>query len=361
MLRLVKQSLKQGGRITRPFATGAQTGLGGENAVYAEQMYSKWTEDAKSVHPSWDAYFRSLANADGHQAPAQTQAKQAEFLKSDSDSNIAQERLAQLMYKYRKRGHEVADIDPLQISLNKYKYKVPFKFLDQEPEHFGFSKEEIKKPIKYFSSYKGFHNHKKEWSPAEASQFLSEVYTGKIGFEYLHIPNNEVHDWIRERIENAPMFKFSKQEKEYLLDRIIESQSFSEFCEKKFGGAKRFGIDGIDSAVTGLEKLVDTAKEQGVDKVVVAMAHRGRLNTLACVFDKPYEAIFTEFHDPGVKSDAELEELGFSGDVKYHLGASQKRYYKDGSHISMVDLSKEDLATQPKSSRNCEHRGAWKG
>lgn len=334
MLRFAKSLLKTTNKVNRSFA------LSGDNAIYAEQMYTKWVEDSSAVHPSWDAYFKSL---DGEQ----TQAFRAQLASQEGtevnaqgvlDNNVAQERLAQLMYKYRKRGHEVADIDPLNISLNKYKYKIPFKQLQEDPHAYGFSEDDIEKPIEYISSFKGFHNNKKDWTPAEASSFLSEVYTGKIGFEYSHIPNNEIHDWIRERIEHVPMFSFSKQDKEYLLDRIIESQSFSDFCDKKYGGAKRFGIEGVDSAVTGLEKLVDTAKEQGVNKVIVAMAHRGRLNTLACVFDKPYEAIFTEFKDPGVKSSEEFGHLGFSGDVKYHLGATQNRYYKDGSHISMVIL-----------------------
>lgn len=365
MLRLGK-TISKHCRILRGFSTGAELNPGAHNSIYVDQMYSRWLKDKTSVHSSWNLYFSKLDGAEPGQeglthagsGHALTNEAQVDSSGRLSD-NVFHEKLAQMIFKYRKRAHEVADTDPLNIALNHFKYKYPFVPVEDSPEQYGFTKDDLNRSVEFFMSAKGFHTKKKTWTPLEASKFLRNVYMDKIGFEYIHIPSNEVQDWIREKIEHVPMVNFTKSEKEYLLDRIIESQTFTDFCEKKYSSAKRFGIDGLDAAVTGLEKLVDTAKEQGATNVVVGMAHRGRLNTLACVFDKPYEAIFTEFKDPGISKNIRSAEWGFSGDVKYHLGASQKRYYKDGTHINLVSLSNTDHAPKPKSSRDCGHRGSW--
>lgn len=356
MLRLGKTISKQCG-LLRGFSGVSEGLIGAHNSVYIDQMYSRWMKDKTSVHSSWNNYFSNLGGAEqakehishqGHTHAHET--SPAEDSSRRLSDNVFHEKLAQMIFKYRKRAHEVADIDPLNIALNHYKYKYPFVPVEDSPEQYGFTQEDLNRPVEFFMSAKGFHTKKKTWTPLEASKYLRHVYMDKIGFEYIHIPNNQIQDWIREKIENVPMVNFTKAEKEYLLDRIIESQSFTDFCEKKYSSAKRFGIDGLDAAVTGLEKLVDTAKEQGATNVVVGMAHRGRLNTLACVFDKPYEAIFTEFKDPGIAKNIRSAEWGFAGDVKYHLGASQKRYYKDGTHINLVTEINEDHAAQPQSS-----------
>lgn len=348
MLRLSRAISRQV-KLVRKFAGGADQVQSGQNSVYVEQMYSRWQQDRSSVHSSWDAFFESQGDngLHGHVASpgAGVTSTAGSGPKPKMNDNVAQEKLAQMVFKYRKRAHELAKIDPLDIKSNHFKYAYPFVPVNESPEQYGFSQEDLNRPIEFFMAAKGFHTKKKTWTPLEASEYLDHIYMDKIGFEYIHIPSNEVQDWIRERIEHYPMVNFNKSEKEYLLDRIIDSQAFTDFCEKKYSSSKRFGIDGLDSAVAGLEKLVDTAKEQGATNVVVGMAHRGRLNTLACVFDKPYEAIFTEFKDPGIDKAARSSEFGFSGDVKYHLGASQKRYYKDGSHINLVVFNNKDHAS----------------
>jgi len=336
--RLTRTALKAP-VLSRGFGARADTFMTGENAIYAEQMYSRWVQDKKSVHASWDAYFRNLSGGvDSSQASSLPTSTQASTQSAGTDETFYQEKLSQMIHRYRRRAHEIANTDPLDIKLNHYRYKHPFKTIEEDPKDYGLSPEDLNKPVPYISTAKGFHTSKKVWTPAEVSKLLQNIYTGPIGYEYVHIPSNEVQDWIRERIEKFPTFELSKKEKENLLDRILESQCFTDFCEKKYSSSKRFGIDGLDSAISGMEKLVDTAKEQGVSNVIFGMAHRGRLNTLACVFDKPYETIFTEFKDPGLAKSIKSAEWGFAGDVKYHLGASHKREYDDGSHISLTML-----------------------
>ena len=94
----------------------------------------------------------------------------------------------------------------------------------------------------------------------------------------------------------------TKQEKIELLEKISESHAFTEFCKKKYSSAKRFGIDGCDAAIPGFDLGIDFAQKLGVKNVIVGMPHRGRLNTLACVFDKSYKQIFTEFADHGIET-----------------------------------------------------------
>jgi 2-oxoglutarate dehydrogenase E1 component len=360
MLRCASRLLRnQTTRIRKNFASTASFDdhsdnfLSGDNALYVEEMFDQWKSDRTAVHSSWDAYFTNLSNgleskdafkpapmgqsgftpmAAYTQSPTSTE--NSGF--TDHYQNVFQEKLASMILRYRRRAHEIATIDPLNIEENVDKFRVKFKPVEETPETYGFNAADLDKPIEYYSRLRGFHQAKKQWTPQEASQLLQEIYSGNISYEYMHIHHVEIHDWIRDRIENRPPFKLSKDQKYNLLDRILESQAFTDFCDKKYSSSKRFGIEGLDSAISGMEALVDSAKDLGVSHVIVGMAHRGRLNTLACVFDKPYEAIFTEFKDPGISKNLKSAEWGFSGDVKYHLGASNQRTYPDGSRISMV-------------------------
>jgi 2-oxoglutarate dehydrogenase E1 component len=354
MLRIGRR-IQRGFTQASSFANHMDNFLSSDNALYAEQMFENWKKNRSSVHASWDAYFTNLSNGvESNQAFIQPPRPQSAVGSSahhatpdhsthkkhggETTSHVAQEKLAQMILRYRRRAHELANIDPLNIEENRITNRSKFITLEQDPREFGFSPAEIQKPIHYYSNMKGFSHSKKEWTPLEVSKLLQEIYSGPITYEYSHIPNNEVQDWIRERIENVPPFTLSKQEKTNLLDRILRSQAFTDFCEKKYSSAKRFGIDGLDSAISGMEMLVNTAKKEGVQHIIVGMAHRGRLNTLACVFEKPYEAIFTEFKDPGIAKNIKSADWGFAGDVKYHLGASHQRHYEDGSKISLTML-----------------------
>lgn len=113
--------------------------------------------------------------------------------------------------------------------------------------------------------------------------------------------DRDILKWWEKKVESFPQIQMTVDQKKELFERVCESQMFTNYCIKKFSSSKRFGIDGCDSAISGLEKLVDHSKEYGVQNVIIGMAHRGRLNTLACVFDKPYLDIFTEFKDPGIE------------------------------------------------------------
>jgi len=150
-----------------------------------------------------------------------------------------------------------------------------------------------------------------------------------IGVQYIHIPNRDECDWIRERIEIPNPWSYSQNEKRVILDRLIWSDSFERFIASKYPNEKRFGLEGAESLIPGMKALIDRSVEHGVESVVVGMPHRGRLNVLANVIRKPTEAILAEFSP----SDDPNEEA--AADVKYHLGANYVRPTPSGKRVSL--------------------------
>jgi 2-oxoglutarate dehydrogenase E1 component len=329
-------------------------------------MYENWLQDKSSVHASWNAYFTNLSKGLGSSSSfnlpptgsaaftnlpqtSTTTATSAPSKSVDSSTHLDTLRsvnLTTMVYKYRKNIHEIADVNPLNnqyhlVRNNKDGY-TPFVTVVENPQKYGFSQEELDIPVDYDSSRIGFASNynKNKWTPREVHDVLMKSCGGKISFEYIFSDSEDVIRWFKGKIEKYPQFELTKAERSDLLERITESHAFTEFCKKKYTSSKRFGIDGCDAMISGLEKCVDHAKTLGVTNIVMGMAHRGRLNTLTSVFDKPYEQIFTEFSDPGLESQKKVAnaDWGFSGDVKYHLGASHQRTYPDGSKMNLSML-----------------------
>lgn len=113
--------------------------------------------------------------------------------------------------------------------------------------------------------------------------------------QYMHIPNRDQCNWLRERIELSSAYKYSSDDKKLMLDRLAWSDLFETFLANKYAAAKRFGLEGAESLVPGMKALIDRAADEGVRNVVIGMPHRGRLNVLGNVVRKPLRQIFTEF------------------------------------------------------------------
>ena len=163
---------------------------------------------------------------------------------------------------------------------------------------------------------------------------LRENYCGKIGLEYMHISDLEERRFFQERMEGSEAtVDFTSEGKKAILNKVIEAEQFENFLAKKYVGTKRFGLDGGESMVPALEAVIKYGGQYGVREIVFGMPHRGRLNVLANVMAKPYRVIFHEFSG----GSANPEDVGGSGDVKYHLGTSTDREF-DGIkvHMSLV-------------------------
>ena len=160
----------------------------------------------------------------------------------------------------------------------------------------------------------------------------------------MHITSAEEKIWIQDRIEAIHnQTDFTERGKETIHERLVEAESFEKFLHVRYPGTKRFGLDGSESLIPALEQILKRGSQLGVEEVVLGMPHRGRLNVLAHVMHKPYAAIFAEFRGMSYQP----EEVGGSGDVKYHLGASADREFDavkvhlslaaNPSHLEAVD------------------------
>lgn len=159
---------------------------------------------------------------------------------------------------------------------------------------------------------------------------LDKIYAGSIGFEYSYIREMEAKEWLRNKIEKEALsFNPSFEEKKQILQKLNEAVVFENFLGTKYLGQKRFGLEGGESTIPGLDAIVNAAADLGVEEAVIGMAHRGRLNVLANIMHKSYEAIFDGFE--GNVPD----QIHGDGDVKYHLGYSSKHINPNGKEIQL--------------------------
>jgi 2-oxoglutarate dehydrogenase E1 component len=165
----------------------------------------------------------------------------------------------------------------------------------------------------------------------EIEEHLQQTYCQHIGIEYTYIRHPERVEWIRNRIElkNRPVL--NNDEKKQVFKKLNQATVFEQFLQRKFVGQKRFSIEGNESLIAALDDLVEIGSRMGVKEFIVGMAHRGRLNTLAHIFGKPYEEIFSEFE--GKEYD---EDEDFDGDVKYHLGFSTDVITDSGEKVHLT-------------------------
>ncbi len=231
-------------------------------------------------------------------------------------------RAMMLLRTYRVRGHLAADLDPLGLSHQN----LP---ADLSPEYHGFSGAALDRKV-YMGGALGL-----QWSTVrELVEILRRNYCGKVGLEYMHISDVEERRFLQDRIEGGDKsIDFTPNGKKAILAAVIRGEQYEKFLGRKYVGTKRFGLDGGESMIPALEAVIKYGGQLGVKEIVYGMAHRGRLNVLANVMAKPYRVIFHEFSG----GSANPEDVGGSGDVKYHLGTSTDREF-DGIkvHMSLV-------------------------
>jgi len=231
-------------------------------------------------------------------------------------------RAMMLIRSYRVRGHLAAKLDPLGLA---HFAQVP----ELQPAFHGFTSADMDRKI-WLGGTLGFQSA----TVNEIVPVLDANYCGAVGLEYMHINDLEERRFLQERLEGkAAEIVFTPEGKQAILEKVIHGEQWEKFLARKYVGTKRFGLDGGESAVPALESIIKYGGAMGVTEITVGMAHRGRLNVLANVMGKPYRAIFHEF----AGGSANPDDVGGSGDVKYHLGTSSDREF-DGNkvHLSLV-------------------------
>jgi len=315
------------------------------NSTFVAELYARYLEKPATVDSEWAAFFDELKDdapdilkdlVGASWSPRETAVigteTAAEVLSTNgatapgSDganlSDVTRDSIQALMIirSHRVRGHLYAELDPLGL-------EQPLSHTELDPESYGFSESDYDREI-YIHDRLGLG----EKAPLrDIVERVRATYCGHIGVEYMHITSTDEKVWIQDRIEAiGNQTDFTDIGKVTILERLTEAEQFEQFLHVKHTGTKRFGLDGGESLVPALEQVLKRGSQLGVEEVVIGMPHRGRLNVLANVMNKPFSAIFSEFQGTA----ATPEDVQGSGDVKYHLGTSADREF-DGKQVHL--------------------------
>lgn len=295
----------------------------GPNAAYLLKLFERYEEDPQLVDEPTRAYFREykhdlqqLLKADGDVGVETAVAPQI-------DKIMAAVNLAQAI---REFGHLAAQLDPLgtsppdEPSLELSYHDIKEADLRQLPASL------IGGPVAEDGN-----------DALAAIEQLRRIYSTTIGYDYDHLRNHDERSWLREMAEtrhfrppNTPC------DLKALLERLTQVETFEQFLHRVFPGKTRFSIEGLDMLLPMLDEIVGGAADSGIESILLGMAHRGRLNVLAHLLDRPYDQILTMFKDPAQRDFYDKRNvMGWTGDVKYHAGG---RYAVDVDSDEEFDL-----------------------
>ncbi len=306
-----------------------------QSLTYLEELYSKYLANQESVSPEWRDYFKKLSpngTSESYSNNGPTFKPRGLFSPSSTNGNLTdfttvpstrrpnlQLRIDKLVRAYRVRGHLMAQLDPLGIP----REEAP----ELDPSFHDIHETELDEPIAQDTVY-GPEN----LTVRKVLKCLRNTYCRYIGVQYMHIDDYEVKDWLTQRMESSEnRLKVEGNTQRRILRKLTDAVMFEEFIQKKYVGAKSFSLEGAESLIPLLDMSIESAAGHGVKEIVLAMAHRGRLNVLANIMSKSPSKIFREFEDV----DPELH-IG-RGDVKYHLGYSTDWVAGNGEavHLSL--------------------------
>jgi len=289
------------------FLNAAHTG-------YIADLYDKYLQNPDIVEPSWRSFFQGydLANEnfsltdDSESSVEIPQSVRKEFLVVD------------LINGYRTRGHLFTKTNPVR---DRRKYTPTLDI-----ENFGLSKSDLDST---FNAGEIVGIGPKKLS--EIIGHLERTYCDSIGVEYMYMRNPEKLSWWKDRLivnDNHP--NYNQDAKKYILSKLNQAVTFESFLQTKYVGQKRFSLEGGEALIPGISVALRNAAEvYGVEECVLGMAHRGRLNTLVNIFKKPVRDLFSEFEGK------DFEDTNIDGDVKYHLGLTLSKTFRNGKQIKM--------------------------
>ena len=312
--------------------------LGNADITVIEDFYTKFKEDPESVDYGWKKFFEgyefSIMN---YELEIRNKTKIKVDGQNSSVDYSTEFKVVNLIMAFRQRGHLFTKTNPVR---RRRQYAPTLDI-----ENFGLSKQDLKNKFDA-GNIIGIGNATLE----AIIEHLQETYCRSIGVEYTFVRTPEIVEWLRSKMEsNKNTQHFSKEEKLHILDKLNQAVTFEEFLHTKFVGQKTFSLQGGEPLIPALDAVIQKGAELGIDEFVIGMAHRGRLNVLTNVLNKPFEELLSEFHDLA------YDDPDLMGDVKYHLGYSNNIKTLKGktvqitiaanpSHLEAVDPVAEGIS-----------------
>ncbi len=301
----------------------ASSSVNSWNSAYVDQAYERYLQDPQSVSETDRAFFRGfeLARAQAGDAPPGLGTAGSSQQSTGTDGAVAfQVAVDRLIESYRALGHMGATLDPLGRTDKEFAESLTLEF-------HGLGEADLDRVADATAVKLG------PQTPLRAIvEHLQRTYSGMMGYEFMHLSNIEERAWLLDWVETrSGRVDLDGDHRLVILRQLIEAEAFESFLGKRYPGEKRFSLEGSESAIPLLSRIVDTASKLGTQELVFGMAHRGRLNVLRHVLGKTLAQIFTEFED---NWDEDFEDGG--GDVKYHRGYSGTVRYDDEREIHLT-------------------------
>lgn len=279
--------------------------LSNVDGAVIDDLYQQYINNPESVEIGWRKFFEGF-----------------EFARKNYDTDVPEGfdkefKVINLIHGYRTRGHLFTKTNPVRT---RRKYAPTLAI-----ENYGLEAADLE-TVFQAGTQVGIGSAKLK----DIISHLEQTYCQSIGIEYMYIRKPEEQEWIRNKIELKNRVSFSTEEKIHTLHKLNHAVIFEQFLHKKFVGQKRFSLEGNETLIPALDAIVERGSELGIKEFIVGMAHRGRLNVLANIFNKTYENIFSEFEGKGYESNI------FDGDVKYHLGYSCDVVADNGNQVHLT-------------------------
>ena len=301
--------------------------LGNTDINTLEELYQKYIENPEQLEETWQNFFKGFEFAQKHYPIS---GKDAEVFDKEF-------KVVNLIEGYRKRGHLFTKTNPVR-SRRQYAPTLDI-------ENYELTEDDLDTVFQA-----GNRIGLKNATLREIIDHLEQTYCRSIGAEYMFIRSPEITAWLQEKMEstkNTP--EFSAKERQHIYYHLKHAVGFESFIHKKFIGQKRFSLEGAESIIPALDAVIERGTELGIEEFIIGMSHRGRLNVLANILQKPVEDIFAEFLGEDYDENIAL------GDVKYHLGYGNKIKTDQGkeirlnmapnpSHLEAVDPVTEGIA-----------------
>ncbi len=283
--------------------------VGNQELAAIEDMYQTYLENPKSVDESWQQFFAGFELARTNFQPKTLQVK--------SDIIDKEFAILSLIHGYRQRGHLFTKTNPVR-SRRKYTPTLDI-------ENFGLEKKDLETVFQAGNDI-GI-------GPAKLKEIIAHLeatYCRSIGVEYVYMRHPEVVNWLKKKMETTRNSEeYTDEKRRHFFYHLKLAVGFENFIHKKFVGQKRFSLEGAETLIPSLDAVIEKGAELGIEEFVIGMAHRGRLNVLANILEKPYENIFKEY------TGKEYEDEISQGDVKYHLGYENEVLTDDGKKVKL--------------------------